>query len=69
MTPETVQQIRTNLGLDQPAPLRYGRWLARAAQGDLGVSTSLNMPVREVIAAALPNTLVLAAVAFGGGLL
>ena len=69
MTAETVEQIRTNLGLDRPAHVRYGRWLASAARGDLGVSTSRHAPVREVIASALPNTLVLAAVAFGAAFL
>ena len=64
MSAETVEQIRTNMGLDRPAPVRYARWLSAAARGDLGISTSRNMPVRDVIAAALPNTLVLATVAF-----
>ncbi len=69
MTAETIEQIRTNLGLDQPAPVRYGRWLASAARGDLGISTSRNAPVTSVIAAALPNTLMLAGVAFAAAFL
>lgn len=64
-TPETIDQIRTNLGLDRPAPVRYVRWLAGAVTGDLGMSTARNAPVTQVIAEALPNTLLLAAVAFG----
>lgn len=69
MTPETVEQIRANMGLDRPAPVRYVRWVSSAARGDLGISTSRNAPVRTVIADALPNTLVLAGVAFGAAFL
>ncbi len=37
-TPEAVAAIRTQLGLDQPLPVRYAQWLWDAARGDLGVS-------------------------------
>ena len=32
------QELRHELGLDAPLPVRYGRWLAQALSGDLGVS-------------------------------
>ncbi|ETW12299.1 ABC transporter integral membrane protein [Roseivivax marinus] len=37
-TPEAVESIRRDLGLDQPVVLRYFDWLAGAVQGDLGTS-------------------------------
>jgi peptide/nickel transport system permease protein len=37
-TPEAVNAIRHDLGLDQPPVQRYFQWLAKAAQGDLGNS-------------------------------
>ena len=64
MTDEVLEQVRVGLGLDQPLVVRYGRWLAAVARGDLGQSLARNRPVAEVVWAALPNTLVLAAVAF-----
>src|SRR5918999_377360 len=35
---EAVLALRQELGLDDPLPLRYGRWLLRALRGDLGKS-------------------------------
>lgn len=37
-TPETLEIVRQDLSLDDPLPVRYGVWLGRALQGDLGVS-------------------------------
>ena len=37
-TPEAVAQLREDLGLDRPALVQYGEWLADAASGDLGKS-------------------------------
>ena len=54
---------RAEFGLDRPLPEQYVRWLANAARGDLGWSFSMNRPVREVLADALPNTLLLMGVA------
>jgi peptide/nickel transport system permease protein len=51
---------RHALGLDQPAPVRYARWLARFVAGDWGVSLAQQRPVTAVIAAALPYTIELA---------
>ena len=39
-TEETVAAFRRELGLDQPAIVRYGQWIAAALQGDLGTSFS-----------------------------
>ena len=37
-TPETVESIRHQLGLDRPVPVQYATYLGRLAQGDLGRS-------------------------------
>lgn len=60
MSPEVLEQIRRNLGLDDPLLVRYGRWLTAFLHGDFGYSLVANMPVRARLAAALPNTLTLA---------
>ena len=36
MSPEAREQVRVNLGLDQPVPIRYVRWIGALARGDLG---------------------------------
>lgn len=46
-TPEVLEQIRHNLGLDQPIWVQYWDWLTRALQGDLGTSFSTHRPVTE----------------------
>ena len=58
-----VQQIRDELGLDDPFLVRYGNWVADAARGDLGVSYLTDQPVIEEIKARLPVTGELAIVA------
>lgn len=65
MSLETREQIRVNLGLDQPIHIRYVRWLGALAQGDLGVSFSRNRPVTDIIQELLPNTLLLSFTAIG----
>ncbi|MEM6973061.1 MAG: ABC transporter permease [Pseudomonadota bacterium] len=62
-TPETVAAFRRELGLDQPAPLRYLSWLGGLLTGDLGNSLANQRPVAELISGRLGNTLFLAAVA------
>jgi peptide/nickel transport system permease protein len=43
-SPERVQEMRTRLGLDEPAPLQLAHWYGRLLQGDLGTSLFLNEP-------------------------
>ncbi len=62
-TPETVAALRRDLGLDQPAPLRYLDWLGGVARGDFGASLANGRPVSELIGQRLGNTLFLAAYA------
>jgi peptide/nickel transport system permease protein len=62
-TPETLAALREQLGLNDPAPVRYWNWLTGALQGDFGVSLANRRPIAELIAARLGNTLFLAAYA------
>lgn len=55
-TPETVAALRHQLGLDQPAWLRYVHWLMAIAHGDFGMSSSSSLPVSEMIASRLPKS-------------
>lgn len=54
---EAINRIRTQLGLDQPFYVQYGRLVERAVQGDLGYSYQLQMPVIDAILARFPFTL------------
>jgi peptide/nickel transport system permease protein len=58
---QTVAAVRVRLGLDQPLPVQYGRFLWRVARGDLGESFVSQEPVTAVIARDLPVTVSLAA--------
>lgn len=59
-TPEAVTALRHQLGLDQPAITRYFQWLVNMFAGNFGESMSNNLPVAQLIATRLPNSLVLA---------
>ena len=58
-TPETVANIRRELGLDQPFFIQYGRYLWGLLHGDLGRSYLQKSQVAELVAARLPATLLL----------
>jgi peptide/nickel transport system permease protein len=60
-TPQTVANIREQLGLDQPFVVQYARYLGGLAQGDLGRSYLQKTDVGTLIAARLPATLLLMA--------
>lgn len=60
-SPETVERIRRDLGLDQPLPTQFIRFLARTATGDLGTSIRTGAPVLSEIRDRLPHTLILTA--------
>ncbi|CAI8794256.1 ABC transporter permease [Pseudomonas chlororaphis] len=61
-TQEQVAALRLKLGLDQPGVVRYLHWLLSLLAGDMGTSVSNAMPVSELMAGRVPNTLMLAAV-------
>ncbi|WP_200928309.1 ABC transporter permease [Sphingobium sp. Leaf26] len=60
-TPQQIAALRHDMGLDRPAYVRYASWLTGMVSGDPGQSLVANMPVSEVIAERLPNSLLLAA--------
>ena len=62
-TPEALHNIRTALGLDQPAWLRYLHWLGGAVHGDFGTSLTSARPVGAQVLPRLGNTLLLASLA------
>ncbi len=47
LSPEEVEAVRHELGLDRSFPVRYGAWLSRMAQGDLGTSLRSGRPVAQ----------------------
>ncbi|MCK6453020.1 MAG: ABC transporter permease [Alphaproteobacteria bacterium] len=62
-TPEAVEGLRRALNLDRPAPVRYLEWLGGLLTGDPGISLVNRLPVAEMIASRLPNSLLLAGMA------
>ena len=58
-TAQTVENIRRELGLDQPFVIQYGRYLWGMVQGDLGRSYLQKTEVAALIASRLPATLLL----------
>ena len=56
---EQIEAIRANLGLDQPLPIQFWKYLQGLAQGDLGQSITYRQPVLDLILERLPATLML----------
>ena len=63
-TPENREALRAELGLNDPAYVQYGKWLARVVRGDFGRSIRNDQPVTEAIRERLPATIELGIVAF-----
>ena len=59
-TPEQIEQVRINLGLDQPIYIQYLNYIDQLSKGDLGKTIRGGQPVLEVIFQRLPNTILLA---------
>ena len=59
-TPEMKAALRERLGLDDPLPIQYGRFLLRIAQGDLGRSIMTRTPVSAELKLFFPATIELA---------
>jgi len=57
VSPERVEELRAELGLDQPLHIQYFLWLSGALRGDFGNSIAQKTPVLELILERLPNTL------------
>jgi len=63
LTPEDVEAMRAELGLDRALPIRYAIWLSKVVQGDLGYSSSEDMNVTEALRQRVGATAMLVAVA------
>jgi len=68
-TEEDEQILRRSLGLDEPLPIQYVRFLGNAVQGDFGISIRHRQPALEMVIDRLPETFELAALAFTFALL
>jgi len=64
-TQEQYENLREQLGLNEPVVVQYAIWLGRMVQLDLGRSIRSNRPVLEELLARFPATVELAAVAIG----
>lgn len=60
-TPEDAAYLLRLYGFDQPVWVQYGKWVLRAASGDLGISLQSQRPVLREVMGALGNTAVLSA--------
>ncbi|VFR50785.1 Dipeptide transport system permease protein DppB (TC 3.A.1.5.2) [plant metagenome] len=56
-------ELRQSLGLDQPAPLQFYRFVGKAVQGDFGLSLRQGQPVSTLLAERLPATVELSVAA------
>lgn len=61
VTNEQFEQLylaaREKLGLDDPTPVRYCKWIQNLAKGDLGYSTTYNQEVKKILGRPLANTI------------
>jgi peptide/nickel transport system permease protein len=62
-TPEAVAALRTEMGLDAPAHMRFLRWVGGMLAGDFGLSTTQRLPVAGLIADRMAVTLPLSLIA------
>jgi len=59
-SPAEVDEIRDQLGLKDPIPVQYARWIGDLAKGDLGISLRTGVAVTELLKLSLPPTIELA---------
>jgi peptide/nickel transport system permease protein len=63
-TPERIEALREEMGLNRPFLTRYGTWLANFVRGDMGTSYSYAKPVTSMVADKLPITVTMIVMAF-----
>lgn len=64
ITPADIARLKHNLGMDQPVPIQYLKWLGHILTGDMGYSTSNSEPVFQAIVERIPATLELMLTSF-----
>ena len=62
--PEVRESIRRSLGLDQPWPVRYVKWVLALSHGDWGFSFGSRIPVWDLIKLRIPATLAVVGMAY-----
>lgn len=62
-SPEQVQALRQDMGLDRPLPAQFALWVSHVVQGNLGESIFLGRSVAQALTERLPATLQLALLA------
>lgn len=68
-TPEQIQRIRANLGLDDPYLIRFGKYFFNLLRGDFGTSYKTGRPVMDEILLRYPNTVKIAFLSVGLGII
>ncbi|MBR5800173.1 MAG: ABC transporter permease [Lachnospiraceae bacterium] len=63
-TPERIEALREEMGLNDPVLVQYGRWAFGFLKGDMGTSYSYKIPVAEMVTDKIPVTLTLTVLAF-----
>ena len=61
---EQIEAMEEKLGLNDPMPVQYGRWLSGMLHGEMGDSIKFRRPVSDMIAERIPNTLTLVGASF-----
>lgn len=57
---EQREQVRRSLGLDDPVPVQFARYISQAVRGEFGISYQFRQPVSDLLAERLPATMELA---------
>lgn len=63
-TPEKIERLREQMGLNRPLPVRYIEWLRDFFFGDMGKSYTYGSSVRSMLASKIPITIVLTVMSF-----
>ena len=63
-TPERLAALREEMGLNDPLPVQYLRWLGAFVTGDLGTSYVYHQPVADLLGSKIPVTMALALLSF-----
>jgi len=63
-TGDALANLRQELGLNDPLPVQYQRWITNAAHGDLGRSIRQQLPVADLVKEKFRNTAILGVVSF-----
>ena len=59
-SPEALEQLHEEMGLDDPLVIRYGNYMKNACTGDLGKSYKTKLPISAQVKEKVPNTVILA---------